>query len=386
MNGIINPSGRMSAQYQYKDFRTILNKLKFIDSWFWCRYTLNPYNGCEFACTYCDSRSHKYHLHSEFDQIIYAKTNVGTMLDNRLSRARTLLPDVVGVGGTCDAYQPAEDEFGNTRIVLEVLLKHQYPAFISTKSPLILRDIDLLSQMANDTCCTVGVTITTLNTELAGFLEPNAPDPLIRMDVIRAIKQNAPRIQTGIHLIPIIPFLGDSRENLESIVRSAKESGADFVLFTPGMTMRDRQANWFFSKLQRQFPELISQYEKLYEGKYDPVTGYVGRYEPRGSYMVKISRQIIELCDKYGISTRTKRFIPNDFRQWNYIVAEKMFDESYLAQVNGKAWSKVYWAGQNVQNLKESIIDIAARGELQTIRNVDTAIAARIMQWLEDDR
>ena len=121
-------------KYVPKEFKTILNKYKFIDSWFWCRYSINPYNGCEFACTYCDSRSHKYHLQPEFDQFIYVKNNVGAMLDNRLRRARTLLPDVVAIGGTCDAYQPAEADYKNTRQCLEVLLKYHYPVIISTKS------------------------------------------------------------------------------------------------------------------------------------------------------------------------------------------------------------------------------------------------------------
>jgi len=109
------------TRYIPKDFKTILNKYRFVDSWFWCRYSINPYNGCEFACTYCDSRSHKYHLHSEFDHLVYIKSNIGAILENRLRRARTLLPDVVAIGGTCDAYQPAEETYKNTRQCLEVL-------------------------------------------------------------------------------------------------------------------------------------------------------------------------------------------------------------------------------------------------------------------------
>ncbi len=136
------------VRYIPKDFKTILNKYKFIDSWFWCRYSINPYNGCQFACTYCDSRSHKYHLHSEFDHLIYIKSNIGAMLEDRLRQARTLLPDVVAIGGTCDAYQPAEEIYKNTQQCLEVLLKYRYPVIISTKSTLILRDLHLLSQIA----------------------------------------------------------------------------------------------------------------------------------------------------------------------------------------------------------------------------------------------
>ena len=197
--------------------------MKFIDSWFWCRYTLNPYNGCEFACTYCDSRSHKYHLYPEFDQEIYIKTNVGMMLDNRLRRARTILPDVVAIGGTCDSYQPAEREYKNTQTCLEVLLKHHYPVSLSTKSDLVLRDLELLSNISDDTWCTVGITITTVDEKLASFLEPNAPSPKTRLETLRQITTNAPNIQVGSQLLgehsqPRLPsaILSSGREHNEN--------------------------------------------------------------------------------------------------------------------------------------------------------------------------
>ncbi|MHA1369969.1 MAG: hypothetical protein ACTSWN_02680 [Promethearchaeota archaeon] len=101
------------ATYQLKKFKTILNKLKYIDSWFWCRYTLNPYSGCEHNCCYCDARSRKYYLHEDFESVIYVKQDADKILDSRLTRARVLLSDVVSIGGTCDAYQPAEKRFRN---------------------------------------------------------------------------------------------------------------------------------------------------------------------------------------------------------------------------------------------------------------------------------
>ena len=156
----------MVVRYEKKEFKSILNKYKFIDNWFWCRYTLNPYNGCEHACTYCDSRSHKYHLHPEFDQVIIVKNNVGEMLDKRLTRARTLLPDAVAMSGSCDPYQPAEEKFGNTRECLEVLAKHKYPVQIGTKASIVTRDIPLFEQIAENNWCTVCITITTTDNEM----------------------------------------------------------------------------------------------------------------------------------------------------------------------------------------------------------------------------
>jgi len=369
-------------RYIPKDFKTILNKYKFIDSWFWCRYSINPYNGCQFACTYCDSRSHKYHLHSEFDHLIYIKSNIGAMLEDRLRQARTLLPDVVAIGGTCDAYQPAEEIYKNTQQCLEVVLKYRYPVIMSTKSTLILRDLSLLSQIAENAWCAIGVTVATLDGKICQFLEPNAPSPEERLSVIREIKAKYPEIQAGVNFIPIVPIFCDSDENMESVVRKAKEYKADFILFGGGMTMRDNQALWFLKRLSDDYPHLVERYEELYQGKYTPEQGYNGAYTPVKSYLEAIHKKMLALCEKYKLNFRLKRYIPNDFRKLNYLIAQKLLDESYVSQMLGKPWTNTFWAGQNINNLKESIQDIAARGELQKIRNVNPAIEESVLDLL----
>ncbi|MDX1436622.1 MAG: hypothetical protein R3335_07425, partial [Anaerolineales bacterium] len=103
------------AQFIEKQYKSILNTLKYIDSWFWARYTINPYNGCQFGCTYCDARSAKYDMPEDFEDRIVIKEEVGPMLERRISRARTLLPDVVVIGGVTDGYQPADKKYENTR-------------------------------------------------------------------------------------------------------------------------------------------------------------------------------------------------------------------------------------------------------------------------------
>ena len=369
-------------KYVPKEFKTILNKYKFIDSWFWCRYSINPYNGCEFACTYCDSRSHKYHLQPEFDQLIYVKSNVSTMLDNRLRRARTLLPDVVAIGGTCDAYQPAEAEHKNTRQCLEVLLKYHYPVIISTKSTLILRDLDILSRIAKDSWCSIGVTVTTLDRKLAGFLEPKAPFPGKRLSVVKEIKESCPEIQAGVNFIPIVPFLSDDERNMEEVVLATKATGADFILFGGGMTLRDNQALWFMQRLSEEFPHLVERYEQLYQAIYLPEEGYVGKYEPGRSYSRRINKKMLELCQKYELPFRLKRYIPADFRKQNYLVAQRLLDESYLSQMLGRPWTKTFWAGQNINNLSESIEGIARKDELGKIKNVDSKIEECVLNML----
>lgn len=109
--------------------------------------------------------------------------------------------------------------------------------------------MNILSRIADDTWCTIGVTITTLDMKLAQFLEPKAPAPEKRLEVIKEIKKKCPQIQVGVSFIPITPFLGDSEENMEGVTSAAREAEADFILFGGGMTLRDSQAAWFMEKL-----------------------------------------------------------------------------------------------------------------------------------------
>ncbi len=305
------------------------------------------------------------------------------MLDNRLRRARTLLPDVVALSGSCDPYQPAEKKYENTRKCLEVLAKHKYPVNISTKATLVTRDIDLLSKIGNDSWCAVSITITTTNNDLSKFLEPEAPLPAERFDTIEELKKTN-NLQVGVNFMPIIPFLWDSDDNLEEMVRTITNAGADYILFGAGMTMRDNQAVWFFKRLQEDYPEVVGKYLELYNAKLTLVKGYSGSYGPNKTYAKRITKKMLSLCDKYNISHRMKRFIPDDFRRLNYLIAEEFLNESYVLQFTGKPWSNLFWAGQNIQNLNESIVDVAARGELQSIRNVNADLEIRINEFLDD--
>jgi DNA repair photolyase len=366
--------------YIEREFKTVLNVKKFIDSWFWVKYGINPYNGCQFGCIYCDSRSAKYHLPTEFETTILVKKNIGAMLDRRLANARTLLPDVTGTGGTTDPYQPAERKYENTKRCLQILAKHRYPVLIGTKSNLVLRDLDLLEKIGNNNWCTVGITVTTTDHEKARFLETSAPSPAARLDAIRSIKEQTKHIQAGIWLIPVVPYLTDSDDDLENVVRASKEANADFILFGGGMTMRDMQANWFLKHLLEKYHGLQGKYEDLYQFRYNPDT-YGGQYEPPRRYSMAITKKFLDLANKYKMPTRMRRYIPQDFRRDNYIIAEKLLNESYRLQTLGKAWSSKFWAGQNVQNLKEPISSVMKRNELQKIRNVNEEIETFIREY-----
>jgi DNA repair photolyase len=304
------------------------------------------------------------------------------MLDGRLSRARTLLPDVVAIGGSGDAYQPAEERFHNTHRTLEVLLKHHYPVFISTKSDLVRRDADLLGSIARDSWSTVAATITTFDHEVTDVMEPRAPPPEKRLEAIEEIKRKRPEIHAGINLIPVIPFLTDGEDDLAEVISRAKGAGADFVLFGSGMTMRDEQARWFLTRISEIQPELLPGYLDLYEASFDPVRGYQGNYGPRSSYLGRIDNLLLRLCEENEIPYRAKRFIPDDFRRTNYLVSEVFLNEAYRSQIEGGKWKNLHWAGMNIGILKESLEDVADRGELGKIRNVNPGVERRVLDLM----
>ncbi|TXT62700.1 MAG: Radical SAM superfamily protein [Promethearchaeota archaeon] len=361
------------VNYVYKEYKTALNKLKFPDSYFWCRYTLNPYAGCTHACIYCDARSNRYYLEN-FEEDVIIKQNIAKKLELTIKNSRSLLLDVIGPGGVCDAYQPIEKKIENTREVLKVLAKYKFPVNIATKSDLIVRDIDLLKRIATDTWCTVGFSITTTDEKLAGVLEPFSSSPQKRLEAMRQIKKSVPEIQIGTYFMPIIPFLEDSDENLEDVIKQTKNYKGNFVLFAPGLTLRDDQKAYFIRKLKNsKYRKVTDQLLNLYKGQYQS--------KQMKEYVTTQYKKLFTFSKKYSMNIRQKRWIPSDYRKWNYIIAEKLLNEEYINSIQGKPNSKMKWAGLYLNNLEESIIEVYRRDELYTLRNFDS----QIVDFIKDE-
>lgn len=362
------------VNYRYKEFKSVLNKLKFPDSWFWSRYTLNAYSGCAHACIYCDARSTRYYL-EDFENEVIIKKDFDKKLDLRLKRARTLLPDIIAAGGVNDSYQPIEQEIEQTRKVLQVIAKHKFPINIATKSNLITRDIDILSNIAEDTWCTVGFSVSTINDELASFLEPFSSPPSERLTALKLIKKQTSNIQVGTYFIPIIPFLADDDYNIEEVIRQSKNAGADFILFSPGLTLRDSQAEYFIKKLRNsKFKPIVKPLLELYKGQ----------IHPPGNYVRKLHSKLLKLCEKYNLDVRAKRWIPSDYRKWNYKISEILLNKEYENSLKtGKTNKNMMWAGLYLNNLEESILDVYNRGDLHTLKNFNSEIIEIVKPYLE---
>lgn len=360
----------------YKEFKTALNRLKYPDSWFWARYTTNPYSGCAHACIYCDARSQRYYLDQDFENEVIVKTNFDKKLDDTIKKSRTLLPDVVGPGGVNDAYQPIEKEVENTRKTLKILQKHKYPVNIATKSSLIMRDIDILDRIGKDTWCAVGFSITSTNEDLVRFLEPFSSPTSERLKALKYLKQKAPNIQVGTYFMPIIPYLEDDDENLESVIRQSKNAGADFLLFSPGLTFRDSQALFFINKLKKsKHVGIVKPLLELFKGK---------TYPP-ADYARKMHSKLYKICNDYKIPIRIKRWIPRDFRKWNYKVSEFLLNKEYIDSVkNGKSNNTLKWAGLKLNNLKESILEVYKRDDLKSLENFNAEVIKFVKPFIQN--
>jgi DNA repair photolyase len=221
--------------------------------WLPYKYDINVYRGCSHKCIYCYAQySHEYIDGGSFFGDIYAKTNISQVLKSELM---TFSPQTVNLGGVCDSYQHAERDLKLMPEVLAELGKHNIPIVMSTKSTLILRDIDLLKSMDAQ----VAFTVTTMNETVAKLIEPGAPSPKERISAAAELAGNG--IKTGIHLMPIIPYLTSGADSLETVFRAAKNAGADYVL-AGGLNLKGSTRQGFFDSVRQAFP---SEFGRIYE-------------------------------------------------------------------------------------------------------------------------
>ena len=265
--------------------KSILLYNKRPSTWFGVHYYLNIYRGCSHGCIYCDSRSECYKI-EDFDKDISIKTNAIDLLRKELAKKR--YKETIGFGSTSDAYLPIEQSYELTRKALELIKEYHFPVFILTKSNLVLRDIDLLESINNQNYACVAFTITTTDDKLASFIEPNAPLPSKRLEAMAILSSLG--IKCGIVVMPMLPFITDNKENITDIVEKGKKYGAGFIYATFSVTLRDRQRDYFYSKIS---PDLKEKYVDKYKNYYNCT---VPNYSKLKEYFMK-------LCKENNIST-----------------------------------------------------------------------------------
>jgi DNA repair photolyase len=277
------------VEYFTLPVRSLLNRCTGVRMPF--EWTINPYRGCEFACKYCYARyTHEFMEMRDgvdFEQKIYVKQHAANLLRQELRRVKP--GEQIAIGTATDPYQPAERRFEVTRAILDELARHEgLDLGIITKGNLILRDLDLLTQIGQKNRLMVNVTITTLNVGLARILEPRAPRPDLRMETVRRLSQAG--IRAGVSCAPVIPGITDSLRNLEALVRGTVEAGGKHIFANP-LFLKPCSAAIFMPFLEKEFPQLAADYQKRYKDR---------AFLPK-SYGKRISELMARLRQKHGM-------------------------------------------------------------------------------------
>jgi len=299
------------------DSRSVLNSPEQTGMDFW---SINPYVGCEFGCTYCYARfAHRYVVErahaarrlsddqlteyrgpngwEAFEQRIFVKQGIqATLRADLLRYYRSAEHDApIVIGTATDPYQPAERRFRLTRLVLEELAKCEgLSVGIITKSPLIIRDIDVLQRIQQRNDLEVHVSLIALDSGLVRVLEARSPMPAVRLRAVTRLTQAG--VNAGLIVAPVLPGISDDRERLDALFAAARAAAAHFVTASPLRLypgIRDR----FLPILAEHFPQLAERYRRAYAGR---------GAAPR-AYAQALTQRVANLQEKYGFETRDMR-------------------------------------------------------------------------------
>ena len=265
-------------------------------------WTINPYRGCEFGCRYCYARyTHEFMEMRdglEFEQKIYVKQHAAALLRHELPKVKP--HESIALGTATDPYQPAERRYEVTRGILEEFARHRgFELGIVTKSNLIVRDLELLQEVAKTNSLSIHITITTLDANLARILEPRAPRPDLRLDAVRTLAQAGLRV--GMSCSPVVPGITDAPSDLEALIRAASASGADYV-FANSLFLKPCSAAVFLPFLEQNFPHLAENYRRRYQHRAFVPPAYAKRL----SELIRILRKKYKLTRPDRSSFATK--------------------------------------------------------------------------------
>lgn len=280
--------------------------------------SVNPYRGCEHGCIYCFARpTHSYMGLSsglDFETKLFAKPEAPKLLARELAKPG-YKPRTIAIGTNTDPYQPIEREWRIMRQILEVLDAANHPVAIVTKSALVLRDLDILSSMAERGLAKVGLSVTTLDRKLARTMEPRASTPTKRLEALKALSEAG--IPTSVLVSPIIPALND--HEIERILDAAKAAGASeasYVLLRLPLEVSPLFRDWLLQHYPDRYRHVMSLVRSMRGGKdYDAEFGK--RMKGAGPYAWQIGRRF-EMATKRlglvrrGIQMRDDLFVPPD--------------------------------------------------------------------------
>lgn len=226
---------------------------------------MNIYRGCTHGCIYCDSRSKCYNFDHDFEDI-EVKRNAPELLEEKLRSKRKKC--MIGTGAMCDPYMHCEETLKLTRKCLEIIDHYEYGVAIQTKSDRILRDIDLIQSINKKSKAVVQMTLTTYDDELCKVIEPNVCVTRRRFEVLMKCKELG--IPTVVWMSPILPFINDTKENIEGLLKYCVEAQVKGIIaFGMGVTLREGDREYFYDALQKHFPGLRQKYINTYGNAYE---------------------------------------------------------------------------------------------------------------------
>ncbi len=225
---------------------------------------MNIYRGCSHGCIYCDSRSKCYQFTHEFEDI-EVKENAPELLERALKSKRT--PCMIGTGAMSDPYMHCEEKLELTRRCLEIINRYEFGASVLTKSDRVLRDIDLLDEINHKTKAVVQMTLTTYEDKLCSILEPNVCNTKRRIDVLEEMQKRG--IPTYVWMTPILPYINDNEENIQSILEECVRVGVKGIIcYDMGLTLREGDREYYYQALDKHFPGMKERYIKNYGNAY----------------------------------------------------------------------------------------------------------------------
>jgi DNA repair photolyase len=357
--------------------RKIVNTHRHADPWFWTRYSAHPYIGCRSGCEFCYLRGGHYlgrRDPANFDSLIQVKVNAADLLRKELA---LLEPEVIACG---DWQQPAEDRYRLSRAMLEVVRDAGFPLFVVERSPLLTRDIDLLTDIRRRASVTVVFSLSSLDPALKRAFEPRSPGVASRLRAMARLATAG--FTVGTALMPVLPMIGDDEAQLDAVVRASAEHGASFIL-AGGLSMEGVQAEHTYAAARRLNPALESSWRILY--------GAAPGAPPANALRARHARlglTVRSLCIRAGLQDRMPRPKLTGPLAINRRVAEWLLNRCYDLELDQAAENRIWayrkaaWA---VEDLPENLADIyAARGAsgLRAVPGVGAGLAAEISGWL----
>lgn len=278
---------------KFIDSKTIVSRTKSPNMWFGNKFNMNIYRGCSHGCIYCDSRSDCYQIEN-FDEVT-AKKDALRIIEMELRCKRST--GIVGTGAMSDPYNPYERKYKLTRGALELINLYGFGINITTKSDLVIRDMDILKDINKHSPVCISITITASADSLSQKIEPFAPMSSRRFNALSKLSERG--IYAGILMMPLLPFISDNEENIVSIIRKGAESGIKYIYPSLGMTLRSGNREYFYDKLNQIYPGMPEKYRTSF--------GY--SYECLSPCYKNLWEVFVKECNKHNISYRMSDII-----------------------------------------------------------------------------